>query len=435
MFKKIIAVFIVSILLAGAVPFSQNATAQQNPEKQNQGINDNLETGKNLIAQQAQLKKLVDKAKTTGRVNVIVGLDVAFTPEGFFKTNQEKINQRQNIVNAQDRLLQDLPFSENNQFNKYKYIPYMSMSINQNALEHLVSSDMVTSIQEDVLEFTTLYDSTGIIDVDPEAFNAGFTGAGKIVAILDTGILSSHPFFSGRVIDQACFTDGSDTSTTPGTGTCPNGAAKQLGTGAGEPCTAPGCYHGTHVAGIAAGNGAAIPSTPSAPASGVAKDADIMSMQVFTTFTSQCGGKPPCVGSWGSDQIEAMVYIFDKHNNDPAFTNKIAALNLSLGGSPQSSVCDGSESARLAAVNNLRSVGIATVASSGNSGTTNGIGAPACISSVVSVGSTTDSDNVSSFSNFDDFLDLLAPGSSITSSLRTSADPNIVVTDPAFWSS
>jgi len=159
-----------------------------------------------------------------------------------------------------------------------------------------------------------------------------------------------------------------------------------------------------------------------------------MSMQVFTTFTSQCGGPPPCVGSWSSDQIEAMVYIFDKHNNDPAFTNKIVALNLSLGGSPRSSVCDGTESARLAAVNNLRSVGIATVAASGNSGTTNGISAPACISSVVSVGSTTKFDIVSEFSNFDDFLDLLAPGDPIISSLRTSADPNVVIIDPAFGS-
>jgi subtilisin family serine protease len=42
---------------------------------------------------------------------------------------------------------------------------------------------------------------------------------------------------------------------------------------------------------------------------------------------------------------------------------------------------------------------------------------PACISSAISVAATTDSDQVASFSNVADFLDLLAPGSSITSSV------------------
>lgn len=45
------------------------------------------------------------------------------------------------------------------------------------------------------------------------------------------------------------------------------------------------------------------------------------------------------------------------------------------------------------------------------------MGAPGCISSAVSVGSTTKTDQVSSFSNSASFLSLLAPGSSINSSV------------------
>jgi hypothetical protein len=96
-------------------------------------------------------------------------------------------------------------------------------------------------------------------------------------------------------------------------------------------------------------------------------------------------------------------------------TFQIAAVNMSLGGGKFASSCD-AESPLTGIVHDLRSANIATVASSGNSGFTDGIGVPACISSVISVGSTTKDDVVSDFSNSASFLSLLAPGSSILSS-------------------
>jgi hypothetical protein len=88
-----------------------------------------------------------------------------------------------------------------------------------------------------------------------------------------------------------------------------------------------------------------------------------------------------------------------------------------VGAAKFTSPCDEQEAARKAAIDNLRSVGIATIAASGNDGFTDGINAPACISTAVSVGSTTKADIVSSFSNSASFLSLLAPGQSITSSV------------------
>ena len=90
-------------------------------------------------------------------------------------------------------------------------------------------------------------------------------------------------------------------------------------------------------------------------------------------------------------------------------------MNLSLGGGKYSANCD-SEPEK-PAIDNLRSAGIATVVASGNDGYRDSISAPACISSAVSVGSTTDSDTVSSFANLASILSLLAPGSSINSSV------------------
>jgi len=60
---------------------------------------------------------------------------------------------------------------------------------------------------------------------------------------------------------------------------------------------------------------------------------------------------------------------------------------MSLGGGLYTANCDGTESLRKASIDNLQSVGIMSVISSGNVGSTGSMGAPACISSAISVGS------------------------------------------------
>ena len=96
-------------------------------------------------------------------------------------------------------------------------------------------------------------------------------------------------------------------------------------------------------------------------------------------------------------------------------TYTIAAANLSLGGGAYSSNCD-SEGGK-SSIDNLRAAGIATVIASGNDGYCGYISWPACISSAISVGATDDSDQVASYSNSASFMSLLAPGSSINSSV------------------
>ena len=163
------------------------------------------------------------------------------------------------------------------------------------------------------------------------------------------------------------------------------------------------CDHGTHVAGIAAGKGASY--------SGVAKDADIIAVQVFSLFPpSYCGGASSCVLSYSSDQLSALEHIYDQRVN-----YSIASINMSIGGGSYASACDADF--RKTAIDLLNDAGIATVIASGNNGYTGSISSPACISSAVSVGSTTEADAISSFSNSASMLDLLAPGSSITSSV------------------
>ena len=95
----------------------------------------------------------------------------------------------------------------------------------------------------------------------------------------------------------------------------------------------------------------------------------------------------------------------------------------SVSGGRYASLCDYDEPALKAAIDNLQSLGIPTIVASGNDGYKDALGAPACISSTISVGSTDDGsygtlrDAVSSFSNSADFLDFLAPGQLIESSV------------------
>ncbi|MBI3742016.1 MAG: S8 family serine peptidase, partial [Chloroflexi bacterium] len=108
----------------------------------------------------------------------------------------------------------------------------------------------------------------------------------------------------------------------------------------------------------------------------------------------------------------------------------IASANMSLGGGSYTSNCDSADAATKTAIDNLRSIKIATVIASGNESKTNAISSPGCISTAISVGSTRDgslgttADTVSSFSNSASFLNLLAPGEYIYSSIPGGAFAN-----------
>jgi subtilisin family serine protease len=333
------------------------------------------------------------------RLAVIVELDVFARAEGQLAPAERRA-QRRAIARSQDGVIAELLGSGHGRVRRFRGdIPFLALEATPDTLERLLRSPRVRAIQPDSLLAPTLAQSVPLIGANA-AHADGWDGSGVAVAILDTGIDTSHPFFQGRVVSEACYSLAS----------CPNGGSEQVGPGAGVDCTyADRCDHGTHVAGIAAGGGASL--------AGVAPGAQIISVQIYSERTgSVCNGQgeDPCALASVSDIVDGLGRVYELRNSFA-----IAAANLSLGGGlfTSQASCDSSYASIKQQIDNLRSAGIATVISSGNSGRDDGLAVPGCISSAVSVGAVDDGDDVESYSNSAPFLSLLAPGADIESSL------------------
>lgn len=336
------------------------------------------------------------KADRGGTVRVIVGLRARHVPEGDL-SQAEVRSQRDQVAARRGELLEALRGTRFSVSNTYDSVPYVALEMSADALTRLERSGRAASVQEDVAVPPALAQSGPLVEAT-ESAAVGRAGAGQHVAIVDTGVQKSHLFLqqangTPKVVSEACYSSA---------GACPGGTTSSTAAGAGEPCALVDCDHGTHVAGIAAGRGTA--------SSGVARDANLISIMVFGKV-SGCG---TC--TYTSDQIKALERV-----NALSATFKIASVNMSLGGSKSTSNCD--SDARKPIIDTLRSKGIATVIASGNNGYNDGVSFPACISSAITVGSTTKSDTVSSFSNSSPLVEVLAPGSAITSSVPDSTDP------------
>lgn len=352
-------------------------------------------------------KNLVDY----GAVKIIVGLNIPFKAMGSL-SNSAAIQQEAVIFNAQQALLNTLkPNNEVLQSQSYQTIPFIAMTVSGVGYQKLLTNPMVNSIQYDRPEDATLSESVPLIGGNT-AWSFNFTGAGQVIAILDTGVQKTHPFIgTAKVVIEACF---GTTLSSIATTFCPNananGDSTGVNTGVNCPINIPNCSHGTHVAGIAAGNGA----NANQSFSGVAKEAQIAAIQVFSRIAN-CDPTPsPCAQAYISDQVAALEWVLNNRDNF-----RFAAVNMSLGGDRFTSQtnCDLVNKSRKAVIDNLRSEEIATVVISGNDGFTDSLGAPGCISSAISVGATTKADQVADFSNSASFLDLLAPGVDINSSI------------------
>jgi subtilisin family serine protease len=359
-------------------------------------------------------KGLREKAASTGAARVIVQLAAPFSPEGRLAAGQA-LAQRQAIGNAQDAALEKLAGQKVKLHARYQHMPFLALEVDAAALELLARLPEVTGIQEDRFQKALLASSNAVIG-SGVAWSKGLTGAGKVIAVLDTGVDKTHPYFSSgahnKVVSEACYSSNIPGDYQSWMSLCPGGAGESTASGSGTNCSVslyPDCLHGTHVAGIAAGNDGVGPNF------GVARDADLISIQVFSAQCYNTGGS--CyLGAWLSDELKGLERVYAL-----AGTFDIAAVNVSIGFEDYYSdraSCDADNPALKAAIDNLRSIDIPTVGAAGNNGSSYySLYAPACISSAISVGATDDDDQVAYFSPAGPAVDLMAPGVSITSAV------------------
>ncbi|MCB2189012.1 MAG: S8 family serine peptidase [Deltaproteobacteria bacterium] len=242
----------------------------------------------------------------------------------------------------------------------------------------------------------------------PNAWSRHIDGSGYWVAILDTGIRITHEMFAGKNVFEICFASGRYPAHDGSSGDCPNGLPTMVGPGAAahHPSKYYGFDHGSHIAGIVAGNSGAL--------KGVAPGANILAIQIYSKYS---GGYPnvDVVGFWESDLSAALDYTV-------LLTTQIdiASVCLAAGirnkGSTKS--CDLSDGYHIMnAINLFRSVGIPTFASAGNKSypeSCDWIDYPACLSLAVAVGASTKNDTEASYSNWNaETMAAFAPGERI----------------------
>jgi subtilisin family serine protease len=267
---------------------------------------------------------------------------------------------------------------------RFRLIPAFAAEVSHAELQKLKSDPNVISIEPDELKFPSLNTTVPLMGL-PSGSTSPSTepsGNGRTVAVIDTGVQSSHPFIGSRVVAEACYLT---------TALCPNGRTSQTGTGAAAP--ARGGDHGTHVSGIAMGSYAAGASVYR----GVANKARLVMVNVFGSQG----------GAYTSDIIEGLQFVESlvSTNSNPYH---IDAVNMSLGGGLYSGPCDSDPAKPI--IDLLRSEGVLTVVAAGNDGSVSQMSSPACISSAVSVGATNKQGLIASYSNANGYTTLFAPG-------------------------
>jgi len=178
----------------------------------------------------------------------------------------------------------------------------------------------------------------------PEAWKAGLDGTGVTVAILDTGIDATHPDLAGKIVAAENFTQTPSTDDTVG--------------------------HGTHVASIIAGTGAA----SDGKYRGVAPGAKLAIGKV-------------CGDEWceESDILAGMAWA----------APRAPVINMSLGGSDEPGVDPLEE-----AVNTLSAQhNTLFVIAAGNDGSVGSVGSPATADAALAVGAVDDEDQLAYFSS------------------------------------
>jgi MYXO-CTERM domain-containing protein len=293
---------------------------------------------------------------------------------------------------------------------RFTHVPALAGVVTKEAMEQLRQDPDVLYLQTDGTGTGQLKEAVPAIGADKVHSLYGLTGRGVRVAILDTGVVTTHPDLRSSIVAQHCFTQLD----------CPPLRSAE-GTSAEDDHG-----HGSNVAGIITSDGVVAPP-------GFAPNADIVAVKVDDANDS---GRI-------SDWVAGLDWVYDNQA-----MLKIKVVNMSICSTQlygDAASCDGGQPALALAVKNLVDAGVTLFAASGNVGSATQMSAPACNTGVVAVGATYDSsvgaqppgaityaarwgasfascgdpttafDQITCFTNSNARLDLVAPGAPMLS--------------------
>lgn len=254
------------------------------------------------------------------------------------------------------------------------------------------------------------------------AHNLGLTGKGRTIAVMDTGLDYQHEQFmkdgKSRVIYEACFSGVGTNGNKRYISVCTDGATVTGSSAADKAWDRRDFNHGSHVTGIAAGR------------DGIAPDASIISVQIFSQVVwnctgddlqqNSCGGNHPnqCCSSTvlSTSTARAYQYLIDLSKKGV----KIDAVNLSIGGSyGYDGTCDKVYPEKKNQFDALREAGMLPVVAAGNESLNEKLVQPACLSTAYVVGAlmddASDDPRLRNTSNHHKNVDITAPGTNLYS--------------------
>ena len=357
-----------------------------------------------VLAEEVADKEIIQSLEDHAEVPVIVLLKDDPLPRGVRQLSEEQ--HKAMITKVRAEVLSDLYVEnetktrKNKKFDlelthQFSTINGFTGNITEEGLEKLLDSDQVEKILP-VKPIKLLLDgSVPQINANKawnlSAVGYNITGVSETICVIDTGVNYSHPALGGCTNDT--FADGTCSKVIGG---------YDYGNSDTDPMDRNS--HGTHIAGIAASNDSTY--------RGVAPGAKIVALKVFTDAGA----------GTTANVISAIDWCI---NNRSKFNISIITMSLGVtdGNGDEiiyTSACDSDDTSGTAAqASEAAAYGIFVDASSGNSGNTSGIVSPSCGVNVTSVGSVTKADAISGY-NSGPNLDLLAPGSSITSTILSS---------------
>jgi len=275
----------------------------------------------------------------------------------------------------------------------FERTPGFTTKITKSQIEELKEEPGIRGVYINKPIYASLTQSVGIIEANKtwveSIENTSVMGKGQTVCVIDSGIDYTHESLGGCTEQE--FLEGNCNKVLGGYNFVSNNNNPMDDTG-----------HGTHVAGIIAGNGSI---------TGVAPEATLIAIKVLDSEG---------IG-FSSDLLAGIEWCVNNKE-----TYNITVISMSLGskckdnegnltGHCYTDFCDTSEPFTNI-INQAISLNMSVVSSTGNEAMTDQISSPACIQNVTRVGSSTKEDVFGSFTNRAPVFNiLLAPGVLINS--------------------